>query len=67
MLFNLYFPNNNILSFFFLLFFIIDLYFLTPAVIAQILIPIAELIIPTLIAPNDANAEFEIKMSKYST
>ena len=39
-----------------LLFFITDLYFLIPAVIAQIFIPTAELVIPTGIAINEANA-----------
>ena len=39
-----------------LLFFITDLYFLIPAVIAQIFIPTAELAIPTGIAINEANA-----------
>ena len=45
--FNVSFPNNNILSciFFFLL--IIDLNFLIPAVIAQIFIPTAKRLIPT--------------------
>ena len=46
MLFNLYFASNTILScFFFFLFLIIDLYFLIPAVIAQIFNPVAELVI----------------------
>ena len=43
MLFNLDFANNTISSCFFF-FLIIDLYFLIPAVIAQIFNPIAELI-----------------------
>ena len=46
MLFNLDFVNNTILSCFFLLFLTIKLYFLIPAVIAQIFNPIAELVIP---------------------
>ena len=57
-----------------LLFFIIDLYFLIPAVIAQIFIPTAELVILTGIATNKANAEIETqpvtvegKISKCST
>ena len=46
MLFNLDFANNTILSWFFFIFIIICLYFLVPAVIAQIFNPIAELLIP---------------------
>ena len=46
MLFNLDFANNTILSLFFFFFLIIDLYFLIPAVIAQIFNPVAELVIP---------------------
>ena len=46
MLFNLDFANNTILSWFFFIFIIIGLYFLVPAVIAQIFNPIAELLIP---------------------
>ena len=45
MLFNLDFAKNNILSCFFF-FLITDLYFLIPAVIAQISNPIAEHVIP---------------------
>ena len=42
------FPNNTNLSyFFFFFFFIIDLYFSISAVMAQIFIPTAELVIPT--------------------
>ena len=44
MVFNLHF--NTILSFFFLIFLIIELYFLIPAVITQISNPVAELVIP---------------------
>ena len=40
MLFNLEFANNTILSRFFFIFLIIDLYFLVPAVIAEIVISI---------------------------
>ena len=36
-----------------------DLYFLIPAVIAQIFIPTAELLIPTGTQTNEANAEIE--------
>ena len=39
--------NNTILPCFFFFFLIIDLYFLIPAIIAQIFNPIAELAIPT--------------------
>ena len=42
-------------------FFIIELYFLIPAVIAQISIPTAELVIPTGIATNEANTETEMQ------
>ena len=45
MLFNLDFPSSAILSWFFLVFLIIDLYFLIPVAIAQIFNPIAELVI----------------------
>ena len=45
----------------FLFFFlIIDLYFLIPATIAQILNPIAELVIPIEIPSKEAKAEIEI-------
>ena len=47
-----------ILSCFFF-FFIIDLYFLIPAVIALIFLPTAELVIPTGTQTNKANAEIE--------
>ena len=74
MLFNLSFPNNTILSCFFIFFFTIDSYVLIPAVIAQIFIPTAELIIPTGLANYEANAEMETQpvtveaqMSKCST
>ena len=46
MLFHLDFANNTNLSCFFFFFLIIDLYFLIPAVIAQICNPIAEDVIP---------------------
>ena len=42
-----------------LLFFIIDLYFLIPALIAQIFNPTAELVIPTRTQTNEANAKIE--------
>ena len=72
--FNLSFPNNTILSCFLFFYFMIDLYFLIPAVIAQFLIPTADLLIPTGTPTNEENAEIEIqpvtvetKISKCST
>ena len=59
MLFNFDFANDVILSCFFLFFLIIDLYFLIPAVITQIFIPIAELVIPIGILTKEAEAEIE--------
>ena len=56
---NLSFPKNTVLSCFF--FFIIDLYFLIPAVVTQIFISIAELVIPTETQANEANAEIEMQ------
>ena len=44
--FNLDFANNTIWSCFFYLFLFIDLYFLIPAVVAQLFNPIKELVIP---------------------
>ena len=67
MLFNLDFANNTMLSFFFLFFLIIDLYFSIPAVIMQIFNPIVEL------ATKEAKVEMgmhsvivEITMSEWS-
>ena len=60
MLFNLDFANNTILSCFFFFFLIIDLYFLIPAVIAQIFNPIAELVIPKGIQSIEVKAETEM-------
>ena len=59
MLFNLEFSYNTILSCFFFFFLSIDLYFLIPAVIAQIFNPILELVIPIGIPINEAKAEME--------
>ena len=59
-LFNLNFAKNTTLSFFFLFFLIIDLYFLTPAAIAQISNPLGELAIPIGIPIEEAEAEIEI-------
>ena len=56
-LFNLDFANNTTLSYFFFFFLIIDLYFLIPAVIAQIFNPVAELVIPTRIPIKEEKAE----------
>ena len=72
--FNLHFPNNTILSCFFFFFLISDIYFLIPAMIAQIFIHTAELVIPTGTPTNEANAEIETqpvtvetKIRKFST
>ena len=58
----------------FLFFFVIDWYFLIPAVTPQIFVPTAELVIPTGTQTNEANAEIETqqiivetKISKCST
>ena len=40
-----------------LFFFIVNLYFLIPAVIAQSFIPTSEVVIPTSVTTNGANAE----------
>ena len=60
MLFNLVFAINTLLSCFFLFFLIIDLYFLVPAIIAQIFNPIAGLVIPIGIPNDEAKAEIEL-------
>ena len=54
--FSLSFPNNTILSCFYSFFFVIYLYFL---IFLQIFILISELVIPTGITTNAANAEIE--------
>ena len=59
MLFNLVFANNAILSCFFSFFLIIDLFFLSTVVIAQIFIPTAELATPTGIPTKEAKVEIE--------
>ena len=46
-------PSNTILSYFFLFFLIIDLYFLIPAVNAQIFNSTIEFVIPTVAATYD--------------
>ena len=45
-----------------LVIFIIDFYFLLPAMIPQIFIPTAELIMPAGTQTNQANAEIEIQL-----
>ena len=55
-IFNLAFANDTILSCFFFIFLIIDLYFLILAVIAYIFNPIAELAIPIGIPSKEAKA-----------
>ena len=60
MLFNLDLANNTILSCFFLIFLIIDLHFLIPAVIAQVFNPIADLVIPIGIPSKETKTEIEI-------
>ena len=47
---------------FFFFFLIIDLYFLIPTVTAQIFNPNPELVIPTGMSTNDANAEIETQL-----
>ena len=59
MLFNLDFANNTILSCFFLIFLIIDLYFFNSCFIAQIFNPIAELVIPTGMPTKEEKGEME--------
>ena len=56
---NFVFASNTSLSCFFLFFLVIDLYFLIPAVIPQIIIPTAKLSIPTLTPTDEAKAEVE--------
>ena len=60
MLFHLDFASNTVRSCFFLFFLIIDLYFLIPAVIAQIFDPIAEFVISLDIPIKEEKAEIEI-------
>ena len=60
MLFHLDFASNSVRSCFFLFFLIIDLYFLIPAVIAQIFDPIAEFVISLGIPIKEEKAEIEI-------
>ena len=60
MLFNLDFTNSTILSCFFLFLLIIDLYFLIPAVITQVLNSVPELVIAIRIPTKEAKAEIEV-------
>ena len=57
--FNLDFTNNTILSCFVFFFFTIDLYFLVPAVIAQIFNLIADLAVHIGIPVKEVKAEIE--------
>ena len=73
MLFNLDFADNTILSCFLFFFLSIDLYFLIPAVIAQISDHTTELLIPIKIPTKEVKAEMEthpviveITISKWS-
>ena len=59
MLFNLSFASKTILSCSFYFFLIIDLYFLIPAVIAQISNPTEELVVHNGIPIKDAKAKME--------
>ena len=59
MLFNLDFVNNTILSQLFLFFLIINLYFIIPAIIAQIFNQTAKLVIPIEIPTKETKAEME--------
>ena len=73
MLFNSVFASSAILSWLFFFFLIAQLYFLIPAVIAQIFHPTAELVIPIRIPNKETKAEIEThpvtreaKISKFS-
>ena len=59
MLFSLDFANNPISSWCFFLFLFIDLYFLIPAVIAQVFNPVVELAVPLGILTNEPKEEME--------
>ena len=59
MVFNLIFAKNMILSCFFFFFLVIDLYFLIPAVIRQILNCPAKLVIPIGIPTKETKAQIE--------
>ena len=53
MIFSFSFANNTTLSYLFLLFLIIDFYYLIPQVISQTFNPTAELAVPKGIPTND--------------
>ena len=59
MLLNLAFVNNTIFPCFLSVLLIFDLYFLIPAVIAQIFNPATETVIPIEMPTNKAKAEIE--------
>ena len=59
MVFNLIFAKNMILSCFFFFFLVIDLYFLIPAVIGQILNCPAKLVIPIGMPTKETKAQIE--------
>ena len=65
MIFDLDIANNTILSCFFFIFLIIDLYFLIPAVIPQMFNPLSELVIPIGIPSKEAKAEIENTSSNH--
>ena len=58
-LFNLDFANDHVWSWFFLFFFISDLYFLIPAVITQSFDLVSELVIPIGIPIKEIKVEME--------
>ena len=59
MLFNLFFASSTISSCFLFFFLIINLYFLIPAVFAQIFNPLAEHVCPIRVSIKEAKAEIE--------
>ena len=59
MLYNFDFANYTILSCFFLIFLIIELYFLILSVITQVFNRIVELVMPIGISTKEAKAEME--------
>ena len=60
MLFQLVFANDRILLCLFFFFFFFDFYFLIPAVIAQILVLTAELVIAIGVPTKEVKSEIEI-------
>ena len=65
--FKLVFANNTVISCFFSFFYIIDLYFFIPAVIAQIFNPNAELAITIGIPTKKTKAEIETHPARISS